>query len=65
MLAGALRNQSIVRLAVDDTRKTTQIEEIPVGQRVRDVGQGLDGWVYILTDSQDGRLLRLQPNQVQ
>ena len=65
LLAGALRNQSIVRLAVDDAGKTTQIEEIPVGQRVRDVGQGLDGWVYVLTDSQDGRLLRLQPNQVQ
>ena len=29
--------------------------------RVRDVRQGPDGLLYLLTDSSDGRLLRLQP----
>ncbi len=29
--------------------------------RVRDVRQGLDGLLYLLTDSSNGRLLRLQP----
>jgi aldose sugar dehydrogenase len=31
------------------------------GQRIRDVRQGPDGLLYVLTDSRDGRLIRLQP----
>jgi len=31
------------------------------GQRIRDVVQGPDGWLYLLTDSSDGQILRLQP----
>lgn len=30
--------------------------------RVRDVRQGPDGWLYLLTDSPQGRLLRVLPN---
>jgi glucose/arabinose dehydrogenase len=30
--------------------------------RVRDVRQGPDGWLYVLTDSPRGRLLRVHPN---
>ena len=30
--------------------------------RVRDVRQGPDGWLYVLTDSPQGRLLRVLPN---
>ena len=30
--------------------------------RVRDVRQGSDGWLYLLTDSPQGRLLRVLPN---
>jgi glucose/arabinose dehydrogenase len=30
--------------------------------RVRDVRQGPDGWLYVLTDSPEGRLLRVLPN---
>jgi glucose/arabinose dehydrogenase len=33
----------------------------PIGQRVRDVRQGPDGWLYLLTDSAQGKLLRLLP----
>ena len=29
--------------------------------RVRDVQQGPDGYLYILTDEEDGALLRLEP----
>jgi len=32
-----------------------------LGDRIRDVRQGPDGWLYVLTDSPQGRLLRLQP----
>ncbi len=32
-----------------------------LGERIRDVRQGPDGWLYVLTDSANGQLLRLQP----
>ena len=28
--------------------------------RIRDVRQGPDGWLYLLTDMNDGRILRLE-----
>ncbi len=30
-------------------------------QRIRDVRQGLDGLLYVLTDEDDGAVLRLEP----
>jgi glucose/arabinose dehydrogenase len=35
-----------------------------LGERVRDVRQGPDGWLYLLTDSPRGRLLRLVPRLI-
>ena len=32
-------------------------------QRIRDVRQGPDGFLYVLTEEQDGALLRIQPEQ--
>jgi glucose/arabinose dehydrogenase len=32
-----------------------------IGERIRDVRQGPDGYVYLLTDSRAGRVLRLEP----
>ncbi len=32
-----------------------------LGERIRDVRQGRDGWLYVLTDNSRGRLLRLVP----
>lgn len=32
-----------------------------LGARIRDVGQGLDGYLYVLIDDADGSLLRLRP----
>jgi glucose/arabinose dehydrogenase len=35
---------------------------IPIGARVRDVREGPDGLLYVLTDeAPDGRLIRLEP----
>jgi glucose/arabinose dehydrogenase len=31
-----------------------------LNERVRDVRQGPDGWLYLLTDSPDGRVIRLE-----
>ena len=32
-----------------------------VGERIRDVRQGPDGLLYVLTDKSNGKLMRLQP----
>jgi glucose/arabinose dehydrogenase len=32
-----------------------------LNQRVRDVEQGPDGYIYLLTDEDNGKLLRLEP----
>ena len=32
-----------------------------LGERIRDVVQGPDGYVYVLTDSPRGRVLRVEP----
>jgi glucose/arabinose dehydrogenase len=32
-------------------------------QRIRDVRQGPDGYLYLLTDEDDGALLRIEPAQ--
>ncbi|HBF93245.1 MAG TPA: glucose dehydrogenase, partial [Marinobacter adhaerens] len=32
-----------------------------MGERIRDVATGPDGAVYLLTDSADGRILRILP----
>ena len=33
------------------------------GDRIRDVRQGPDGFIYVLTDGARGKLLRLQPGK--
>ena len=59
---GTLRGQSLLRLELDGS-KVVKEEALPsVGNaRIRDVRQGPDGYLYLLTDSADGQLLRLQP----
>ncbi|MGE0331326.1 MAG: PQQ-dependent sugar dehydrogenase [Ramlibacter sp.] len=41
--------------------KVVRENRIDIGERVRDVRQGPDGLLYVLTDSSAGRLLRLLP----
>jgi glucose/arabinose dehydrogenase len=36
-------------------------EKLTIGQRVRDVRQGPDGYLYVLTDEDAGALLRILP----
>lgn len=42
-----------------ELREERLLEDL--GDRIPDVRQGPDGWLYLLTDSPQGRLLRLQP----
>ncbi|MFN0186268.1 MAG: PQQ-dependent sugar dehydrogenase [Aquabacterium sp.] len=62
LLLGALRGQSLLRLSLDGTRVLAEERLLPnLNERIRDVRQGPDGLVYLLTDNEDGRILRLQP----
>jgi glucose/arabinose dehydrogenase len=57
-LIGGLSSQALVRLTLDG-EKVTGEERIPLGTRIRDVAQAPDGSVYLLTDENDGKVLRL------
>jgi aldose sugar dehydrogenase len=62
LFLGTLRGQSLIRLEIDGSSVVK--EERLLGSanaRIRDVRQGPDGYLYVLTDSADGQLLRLQP----
>lgn len=62
LFIGALRGELLVRLEVDNERvlREERLLEGKLG-RIRDVRGGPDGLIYLLTDSGDGRLLRLEP----
>ena len=62
MVVGALKSRMLERLAVKEGRITARHLLLPeLGERVRDVREGPDGWLYLLTDASNGQLLRLQP----
>lgn len=47
-----------MRLTVDGSKVTSE-ERLSLKARIRDVEQGPDGAVYLLTDEDNGKLLRL------
>lgn len=62
LFVGSLKFRELVRLEVDGDRIVH--EERLLGRefgRIRDVRQGPDGLIYLLTDAADGALLRLHP----
>jgi glucose/arabinose dehydrogenase len=62
LLIGSLRPGLLVRLTLADGRVTGEARYLgEVRERIRDVRQGPDGRLYLLTDSRDGRLLRVLP----
>jgi glucose/arabinose dehydrogenase len=61
-LVGALAAKSLMRAQTDnDGRSIDEAERLlaDIGARIRDVRVGPDGFIYILTDEPEGRLLRL------
>ncbi|WP_299700546.1 PQQ-dependent sugar dehydrogenase [uncultured Pontibacter sp.] len=64
LFVGGLRSQVLVRLKIEDNRVTG--EEHLLGdrkQRIRDVRQGPDGALYLVTDQQKGELWKITPRQ--
>lgn len=62
VFVGALRGEMLVRLTLDGERVVAEERLLEgLGERIRDVVQGPDGFLYLLTDSDDGRILRVEP----
>lgn len=62
LFAGSLYRKQLHRLVIDGERVTH--EEILLSDtlgRIRDVRQGPDGYLYVLTDEEDGGVYRLEP----
>ena len=62
LFAGALRGTLVSRLVLDGDRVIHE-ERLFEGlqARIRDVRQGPDGLLYLLTDAPAGRILRVEP----
>lgn len=62
LFVGSLKFRLLSRLELDGSRVVREERLLTnLGERVRDVRQGPDGLLYLLTDESDGRLLRLLP----
>lgn len=62
LLVGALAGESVSRLTLDGARIATEERMLSsLKERIRDVRQAPDGFIYLLTDNPEGRLLRLNP----
>jgi glucose/arabinose dehydrogenase len=62
LLVGSLQPGRLVRLRIADNRIVREERYLAeLGPRIRDVRQGPDGLIYLLTDHPRGRILRLEP----
>ena len=61
-LVGSLAYGALVRLVVTDGKVSLEERYLhDLRERIRDVQQGPDGYLYLITDSNDGRILRVLP----
>lgn len=61
---GGLASQRLVRVVITDNRVTGEEHLLTDrGKRIRDVRQGPDGFLYVVTDEPNGELLRISPRK--
>jgi glucose/arabinose dehydrogenase len=62
LMVGALKDQMLVRLTLNGEKVVSE-ERLLKNRlgRIRDVSQGPDGYLYLLTDESDGMLVRIEP----
>lgn len=64
LFVGALKEQLLIRLQLAEDGRGIESEERllqDLGARIREVRVGPDGYVYVLTDARDGKLIRVEP----
>lgn len=59
---GGLVTKGLVRLSIKGDRVVGE-ERFDMGARIRDVVQGPDGFLYAVTDEENGKLLRVRPKK--
>jgi len=63
LFVGSLKFGYLDRIELKDGKVLAEHKLMADGRaRIRDVKQGPDGWLYVLTDESDGKLLRLRSN---
>jgi len=63
LFSGSLAGMDLRRVAFDAGGKVVKQEKLDIGKRVRDVRQGPDGHLYVLTDEDQARILRIVPDR--
>jgi len=63
LFIGALAGKQLVRLVLDGERILAEEPLLKGMARIRDVEQGPDGALYLLTDEANGKLLKLVPDK--
>ncbi|MBZ0238654.1 MAG: PQQ-dependent sugar dehydrogenase [Deltaproteobacteria bacterium] len=61
LFVGGLAGKHVARLVVEDDRVVGEERLLAGRARIRDVRQGPDGFLYVLTDEDNGQLIRLVP----
>ncbi|MDX2114289.1 MAG: PQQ-dependent sugar dehydrogenase [Planctomycetota bacterium] len=61
IFAGGLMTREIRRIDIDASGNIGRQESIAIQSRVRDVREGPDGMIYVVTDEADGKLIRVSP----
>jgi glucose/arabinose dehydrogenase len=64
LFLGALAKSALIRLELDGDRVVHE-ERLLIdrAERIRDVREGPDGAIYVLTDEENGKLLRIQQSE--
>lgn len=63
LFVGALAGKHLARLTLDGEKIVAEERLLGEGnERIRDVRQGPDGYVYVITDEANGKILRVSPH---
>ena len=63
LFVGALAGRHLARLTLDGEKIVAEERLLGEGnERIRDVRQGPDGYVYVITDEANGKILRVSPH---
>jgi len=61
LMVAALKARELRRVTIDSETIDQQSLLTALGERIRDVRLGPDGYLYVLTDNSNGRILKLIP----
>ena len=66
LFVGSLKFRQLVRLELEGNKVVTEERFLDkaIGERIRDVVQGPDEYLYLLTDSDNGKVIRLTPKSL-